>query len=72
MNTNKHCKGKDDDQSCVIDGKVSANRMKNVLTSLNMMKNLIGKEELVMCSDDTYTLDLNGHQIMVMGATDKH
>ena len=35
------------------------------------MSNFIGKEELVFCSYDTCKFNLNGYQIIAMGAADK-
>ena len=54
-----HCEEIDYDQSCVVDGEVSANRMQILFTSLNMMINLIEKEGLVLYSDDADKIDLN-------------
>ena len=54
-----------------MDGEVSANIMQVLLTSLKTMNNLIGNEELESCTDETSKIDLNGHQMMVMGAIDK-
>ena len=55
-----------------MDGDVSAERTQIFFTTHNMMKNLIGKEELAFCSDDTCKIDLNGCQMTAMGVLDKH
>ena len=54
-----------------MDGKISASRLKIMLALLNMTSNLIGKGQLVSCSDDTRKLDLNGFQMMAMGMVDE-
>ena len=59
------------DKFHVVDGKISASRLKIMLALLNMTSNLIGKGQLVSCSDDTRKLDLNGFQMMAMGMVDK-
>ena len=53
IDNNKHHEGIDEDQCCVVDGDVSAERTQIIFTSHNTMKNLIGADELVFCSDDT-------------------
>ena len=70
-NNNKHYEEIDDDQCCVVDGDVSAKRTQILFTSHNVMKNLIGTDELGFCSDDTCKLDLSGCQIAVMGVAGK-
>ena len=67
----KNYEGTYDNSLCVFDGEVSAKRMQIQLTSLNMIKNLIGKEELSWCSDGTWKLDPNECLMMVMVAADK-
>ena len=71
INNNKHYEEIDDDQCYVVDGDISAERTQIIFASHNMMKNLVGTNELVFCSDDTCKLDLNGCQSMVMVIADK-
>ena len=70
IDNNKHHEKIDDDQCCIVDSNASAERTQILLTSFNTMKNLTGKEELVFCNDNTHKLDLDGHQMIVMGVTD--
>ena len=60
IDNNKHHEGIDEDQCCVVDGDISAERKQILFTSHNMMKNSIGTDELAFCSDDTCKLDSNG------------
>ena len=66
IDNNKHNEEIDEDQCCVMDGDVSAERMQILFTSHNMMKSLIGTDELALCSNGTCKLDSNGCQMTVM------